>query len=947
MTRSRGGFRVALVLLFLLVVCTAGARQQGPASFAQAVSTFGKVSVGTSAGGIPANLKQVNRYALPTAGSISKLRIFLTPTTPSRIHSPSAPTSRRQVLKGLIYADTGNGPGALLGVSRQLAFTSTSAAGWYDLAFAPRIRLAPGKYWIGVITGATAKVAGFRLSKVAGTRAYNANRYTTGPTNPFGAVKSDAKQISLYAIYAPTPPNTGVAPVGGIAPQGQTVPPAIAPQAPSPGTPLPERPGNTTAPTISGTVQQGQVLTAGNGTWTNEPTSYTYEWLRCNSTGDGCAAITAAASQSYTPAAADVGHLLRVQVGASNAGGSGGPAVSDATARVLPQRPANTALPTISGTAQQGKALTAGNGTWTNEPTSYTYEWLRCNTTGDGCAAITGAASQSYTPAAADVERALKVRVGASNSGGSGVPAVSEATAGVLPERPANTAAPTISGTTQQRQVLTAGNGTWTNKPTSYSYQWLRCAGASCSPISAATAPSYKLSSSDVGRSMRAEVIASNAAGPSAPATSAPTGLVQPQEPLLATVGDIACPGGDRTDSCQQVATAKLTAEAEPSAVAVLGDNQYQSGLLSEFNSASAYNDTWGQFNPIVHPTPGNHEYTASASASGYFTYFGSAAGSGNYSYELGSWHIISLNSDCSDSGCEDSLAGTTSSASVSWLEADLAAHPGQCTLAYWHHPLFTSGFVGNSPGVAPFWNALYAAHADVVVNGHDHMYERFAQQDPSQKATSAGIREFVVGTGGESLFPITAVQPNMQAIDTKHFGVLFLALHPGSYQWVFAATGGSVIDEGSSACHTQSGSAFVAPIRSTGVIARQASAQAPSPAVLSAERLAPTTSPEEPLAFAVRPLRHPSPAEDMLPVEVHCSRACDLDITLQVRHTTIASYRETEQEIRKPITRLSLHLSRDAIRRIGHASLTARFVASDAADEQRSITRTFTLARR
>ena len=273
-------------------------------------------------------------------------------------------------------------------------------------------------------------------------------------------------------------------------------------------------------------------------------------------------------------------------------------------------------------------------------------------------------------------------------------------------------------------------------------------------------------------------------------------------DPVLAAVGDIACPNGDKTDSCQQGATANLVASQHPSAVAVLGDNQYESGLLSEYNSPGAYNATWGQFNPIVHPIPGNHEYAANSSASGYFTYFGSSAGKGYYSYELGSWHIITLNSDCSNSGCKDSVAGTTSSAEVRWLQADLAAHPNQCVLAYWHHPRFSSGWVGNSPGVAPFWNALYAAHADVVLNGHDHMYERFAQQNSSQVATSAGIREFVVGTGGESLFEMGTIQPNMQAVDNHHFGALFLTLHADSYEWAFRATNGSVLDGGSTPCH-------------------------------------------------------------------------------------------------------------------------------------------------
>jgi acid phosphatase type 7 len=237
--------------------------------------------------------------------------------------------------------------------------------------------------------------------------------------------------------------------------------------------------------------------------------------------------------------------------------------------------------------------------------------------------------------------------------------------------------------------------------------------------------------------------------------------------------------------------------------VAVLGDNQYESGLLSEYNGPGAYNDTWGQFNSIVRPAPGNHEYAASSTASGYFTYFGSSAGSGSYSYDLGSWHIISLNSNCSDSGCSDLEEGTTSSAQVSWLQNDLAAHQHQCTLAYWHHPRFTSGFVPSSPGVAPFWSALYAAHADVVLNGHDHLYERFAPQDPAQNPTSQGIREFVVGTGGQELDPsMRAAEPNMQIADNHHFGVLFLTLQAGSYGWVFRSVNGTVLDSGSTPCH-------------------------------------------------------------------------------------------------------------------------------------------------
>src|SRR5207253_3149270 len=155
--------------------------------------------------------------------------------------------------------------------------------------------------------------------------------------------------------------------------------------------------------TISGTAQQGQTLTASNGSWTNSPSSYAYQWQRCDSAGANCTAIAGATAQTYTVAAADVGFTLRVAVTASNAGGSSSPATSAQTAVVTPPPPANTSPPTISGTAQQGQTLTASNGSWTNSPSSYAYQWQRCDSAGANCTAIAGATAQTYTVAAADV----------------------------------------------------------------------------------------------------------------------------------------------------------------------------------------------------------------------------------------------------------------------------------------------------------------------------------------------------------------------------------------------------------------------------------------------------------------------------------------------------------------------------------------------------------------
>jgi hypothetical protein len=203
-----------------------------------------------------------------------------------------------------------------------------------------------------------------------------------------------------------------------------------------------EAPKNTVPPTITGTAQQGQTLTEHNGTWTNNPTSFAYKWQQCNSSGASCAPISGATSQTYVPVAGDVGHTLKVQETASNSGGPGGPAKSVPTAVVVPPVPTNTSPPTISGTAQQGQTLTEVHGSWTNEPTSFGYQWLRCDSSGASCAPISGATGQTYVPVAEDVGHTLRVQETASNSGGSSSPAESPATAVVNAAPPASFAPP-------------------------------------------------------------------------------------------------------------------------------------------------------------------------------------------------------------------------------------------------------------------------------------------------------------------------------------------------------------------------------------------------------------------------------------------------------------------------------------------------------------------------
>ncbi len=261
----------------------------------------------------------------------------------------------------------------------------------------------------------------------------------------------------------------------------------------------------------------------------------------------------------------------------------------------------------------------------------------------------------------------------------------------------------------------------------------------------------------------------------------------------LVGTGDIAtCPGtGDE-------ATADLIDDIDGT-IFTTGDNAYPDATDANFQNC--YEPSWGRHKPRTYPSPGNHEYHIPG-ASGYFDYFGAAAGDpaeGYYSYELGNWHIVSLNSMCEEAGgCgEDSPM-------VSWLKGDLAASSNTCTLAYWHHPLFSSGYHGNQDKMKPTWDALYAANVDVVLNGHDHAYERFAPQDPSGVADSTrGIREFVVGTGGADLRPFETIQPNSEVRNADTHGVLRLTLQATSYDWEFVPVAGKMFtDSGSASCH-------------------------------------------------------------------------------------------------------------------------------------------------
>jgi hypothetical protein len=266
------------------------------------------------------------------------------------------------------------------------------------------------------------------------------------------------------------------------------------------------------------------------------------------------------------------------------------------------------------------------------------------------------------------------------------------------------------------------------------------------------------------------------------------------KEVILIGAGDIA----DCTNLAGAEATAKLL-EANPGTVMALGDLAYPDGTPENFK---CYDRTWGRVKDRTRPAAGNHEFHSSGAAY-YFQYFGAAAGdpkTGYYSYDLGSWHIVVLNSECAEvDGCE---AG---SPQEKWLRTDLAAHPSGCTLAYFHKPRFSSGLThGNDPEVGAFWQALYDANAEVILNGHDHDYERFAPQDPNGNADQKrGIREFVVGTGGKNHREFGIRRANSEVRDNTAFGVLKLTLKTTGYDWKFIPEAGKTFtDSGSGSCH-------------------------------------------------------------------------------------------------------------------------------------------------
>jgi acid phosphatase type 7 len=261
--------------------------------------------------------------------------------------------------------------------------------------------------------------------------------------------------------------------------------------------------------------------------------------------------------------------------------------------------------------------------------------------------------------------------------------------------------------------------------------------------------------------------------------------------PSHAVAGVVMVGAGDIAD-CRlpgDEATARLL-DSIDGTVYTTGDNVYPAGTAAEY--AGCYAPSWGRHRWRTRPSPGNHDYLTTG-ASGYFGYFGERAGPagrGYYAYDRGTWRIYSLNSE------------RLTDAQLSWLRADLASHPSHCSMAYWHQPLRSSGHHGNDYAMKAFWRPLYEAGVELIVNGHDHDYERFAPMRPDGLRYWKGIRQFVVGTGGANLRSFGTIKPNSQARQSSIHGVLKLFLADGEYSWRFISADGTYTDRGNTSCH-------------------------------------------------------------------------------------------------------------------------------------------------
>jgi hypothetical protein len=287
-------------------------------------------------------------------------------------------------------------------------------------------------------------------------------------------------------------------------------------------------PQNVTPPDFEGYLVVGETLTAVPGDWSDSPTSYAYQWYSCDADNNDCPDIAGATQQTYTLTASELGRNVGIQVIATNDAGDSNPAVSGAFGPIVASYPSLQTAPVISGSPLEGQTLSATPGTWTGGPTSFSYQWYRCDVALTDCRGIAGAGSPSYPVAAADVGSRLIVTVIATNATGDSFEEPSEPTATVAGLPPGNVVAPVIQGTAQEGATILVNPGTWNRNPVGYAYQWLRCnaAGAACVGIPGDTDIRHQVVAADVGSRLGALVTAVNAVGPSAPAAASPTAVV-------------------------------------------------------------------------------------------------------------------------------------------------------------------------------------------------------------------------------------------------------------------------------------------------------------------------------------------------------------------------------------------------------------------------------------
>lgn len=280
------------------------------------------------------------------------------------------------------------------------------------------------------------------------------------------------------------------------------------------------------------------------------------------------------------------------------------------------------------------------------------------------------------------------------------------------------------------------------------------------------------------------------------PATAAAITAAAVSGPRVVAAGDIACAPGEAATAygCLQAATARIARRRRPVAAILPGDLQYDDAAASEW---AAFDASWGRLPFALHPAPGNHEYNTPG-ATGYYDYFGARAGvrgRGWYAFDVGRWRLYALNSNCDEVGC---AAG---SAQERWLRRDLAADPRRCVLAFWHHPRFSSGLHGDSPEMAPIWATLQRARADLVIQGHDHDYERFDRRSATGAVSPAGVASFVIGTGGKSSYPALRREPGSRRVVMGRFGILELVLGDEAWRWWYRTTDGQAPDTGTARC--------------------------------------------------------------------------------------------------------------------------------------------------